>query len=139
MSGRRILLFGKTGKLGLALAEALAPANELTAVASAEVDVRDAGAVERLVEQVSPDVIVNAAGALGIDPCEKDATSASLVNGLFPGRLARLAADRSAELIHFSTDAVFSGAKGRFLTEDRRPGSDQRLRRVEISGRVGGA
>jgi dTDP-4-dehydrorhamnose reductase len=117
---RKVLLFGRTGKLGTALARAF-DGWQVTGLGSRDLDVRDFAAVDRTVAAAEPEIIVNAAAFLGVDPCEKEPAAAARVNTLFPRRLARLAMARGAMLVHFSTETVFSGAKGDFYGEDDEP------------------
>jgi len=117
----RVLLFGRTGKMGTALARLAPPDHEIVGVNSRDLDVADFRAVRALVKRVGPDLVVNAVARLGIDDCEKNPMAALRVNALFPGLLAELAAGRDAALVHLSSEAVFSGEKGDFLTEADRP------------------
>lgn len=119
---RPVLLFGRTGKMGTALTDVLGrPGVEVVGVNSRDLDVNDFAAVRALVARVAPGVIVNAVARLGIDDCERNPTAAFRVNALFPGLLGELAAAADATLVHFSSEAVFSGDKGDFLTEDDPP------------------
>jgi dTDP-4-dehydrorhamnose reductase len=68
-----------------------------------------AGQVEHTLDQVAPTIVVNTAAYTRVDDAESDETTATLVNGAGPGRLARWCADHSARLIHVSTDYVFPG------------------------------
>ena len=85
---------------------------------AAHVDAADFASVERVVTAVSPDVIVN---GIGIVKQLKDASNpipSIEINALFPHRLAKLAAERRARLIHVSTDCVFSGRTGGYTERD---------------------
>ncbi|MCG8509880.1 MAG: NAD(P)-dependent oxidoreductase [Rhodospirillales bacterium] len=117
----KVLLFGHTGKMGTALSSAFGAAFDVVGVNSSGIDVRDGAAVRSLVGETKPDVIINAVARLGIDHCEQHATEAFEVNALFPAVLAQCARDRGAVLVHLSSETVFSGVKGGFLTEDDTP------------------
>ncbi len=73
--------------------------------------------VERIVGDVRPDVIVNAAGVLNHD-AESHPTAAYMVNGLLPHWLRHVADRIGARLIHISSDCVFSGARGGYAESD---------------------
>lgn len=118
---QKLLLFGNTGKMGTAVTTALGDAFDIIGLCSKDVDIADLDAAADLVTEVAPDVVVNAAAFLGIDACENNPSQAFLTNALFPRRLARLAREGDFTLVHFSTDAVFSGRAGRALTEDDEP------------------
>ena len=116
----RLLLTGKDGLLGSALAGALAPLGTVLAVGRAECDLTDADAVARLVAVARPDVIVNAAAYTAVDRAESEASIAALINGEAPGILGATAAACDALVVHFSTDYVFDGAKDGTYAEDDR-------------------
>lgn len=119
--GKRLLLFGATGKMGTAVTEALSTRYVITRLNSNDVDIADLEAVSAWIEKAAPDVVANAAAFLGIDPCENDPSRAFRMNALFPRRLAQLSDEQGFTLVHFSTDAVFSGALGRPLSEEDEP------------------
>ncbi len=118
---RKLLIFGGTGKMGTAVNEALGDTFEIESVGSKDIDVADADAVAALVADTAPDVVVNAAARMGVDACETDPGTAFMINALFPRRLAVMGREMGYVLVHFSTDAVFSGRLGRPLSEDDEP------------------
>lgn len=61
-------------------------------------------AAARLVQR--GDLVVNAAAMTNLDACEEHRAQAMEVNGEEPGRLATLARERGARLLHVSTDNV---------------------------------
>jgi dTDP-4-dehydrorhamnose reductase len=108
--------------MGTALADVLAGGDvEVIGVNSRDLDVNDFAAVRALVERVRPGIILNTVARLGINDCERNPTAACRINALFPRLLGELAAADGTVLVHFSSEAVFSGDKGDFLTEDDRP------------------
>ncbi len=77
-------------------------------------DVMDDSALAGTVNRVKPDYIVN---AIGIVKQLKEAHNALLsvgINSYLPHKLARLARESGAKLIHISTDCVFSGKTGAY-------------------------
>lgn len=81
------------------------------------VDVRDIGAIERVVAEFSPDAVINAAGIVKQRSEAKDAIESIEVNALLPHRLADTCARRAARMIHLSTDCVFSGDQGNYADD----------------------
>ena len=107
-----ILLIGSTGMLGSALRRARPAGQEWHCETHATLELTDAAAVERALDAKRPGLVVNAAAFLGVNPCARDPHRAFAVNALGPWHLARACARRGIGLVHFSTDAVFDGAKG---------------------------
>jgi len=82
------------------------------------VDVFDFDALRVRLESLSPDVIVNGVGIVKQrDEASRRIPSIAL-NALFPHRLAEAAERWGGRVIHFSTDCVFSGRRGRYGEED---------------------
>ncbi len=118
----RILLTGAKGQLGAKLLPRLGEHGEVIAVAHAECDLSDADAVRRLVRQVAPDVIVNAAAYTAVNDAESNRGLAMAINGVAPGVLADEAKRSGALVVHYSTDYVFDGSKEGPYTEEDAPG-----------------
>ena len=85
-------------------------------------DVRcEASFVEELVN-IAPDYIINCIGVL-ISSSKKDPENAIFLNAYMPHRLARLADNINAKLIHISSDCVFSGDNGgEYIENDEKDG-----------------
>jgi dTDP-4-dehydrorhamnose reductase len=109
VSRRQILLTGATGQLGWELRRTLASLGELVAPDSAALNLADGAALRRMVRDVAPAVIVNAAAYTAVDKAEGEAELARSVNAAAPGILAAEANTLDALLVHFSTDYVFNG------------------------------
>ena len=79
---------------------------DVLALTSAQWDITDATAAERFVE--SGDVVINCAGYTKVDAAEADGLARTLSTP--SPRTSPTPARAGAELIHISTDYVFSGA-----------------------------
>ena len=78
----------------------------------------------KTVKMIKSDIIINCIGVL-IDGANKDPENAIFINSYMPHRLARLADDLGAKLIHISTDCVFSGSKKEpYIEADEKDGKD---------------
>lgn len=114
-SGVRWLITGARGQLGSDLVRVLAedtadrPADTVTALGRADLDVTDPDAVEKVVADLRPDIVLNAAAYTAVDAAETDETAALAGNAIAPENLARACAAHGAALVHVSTDYVFSG------------------------------
>ncbi|MBI1250120.1 MAG: dTDP-4-dehydrorhamnose reductase [Alphaproteobacteria bacterium] len=118
----RLLVLGRSGQLARALAEGLPRADRhVVCLGRPELDLADAGSLERAMAAVKPDVVINAAAYTAVDKAEDDAASAHAINADGAGAAARAAAAIGARFVHFSTDYVFDGAKGAPYVESDAP------------------
>lgn len=99
-----------------------------------DLDVTDFSALEDVLEQTSPEIVINAVGML-VAACDSSLAQAIIVNSYLPQRLSELAVQFGFKLIHISTDCVFSGKKGQYLDSDFRDG-DTNYARTKILGEV---
>jgi dTDP-4-dehydrorhamnose reductase len=76
-------------------------------------DVADRTAVMAAVDEVRPDVVVNAAAWTAVDACEADTDKAFAINAIGPRHLAEAARRYGAHLVQISTDYVFDGTSVR--------------------------
>lgn len=106
---RGVLLVGAGGQLAADLAAAFEGPG-LVALGRRELDVTDAAAVARVVAEIRPAILLNAAGVVRVDALEADPGPGLLVNAAGAHHLARAAARHGARLVYFSTDYVFGGA-----------------------------
>jgi dTDP-4-dehydrorhamnose reductase len=118
-SRERILLLGANGQLGTELRARFANAGELHALTRAEADFSQPERLRRLVAELKPAVILNAAAYTAVDKAESEPELAALVNTATPAALAEEAARYGGLLVHYSTDYVFNGSKnGPWLEDD---------------------
>src|SRR5258708_12996624 len=65
-----------------------------------------------------PETVINAIGVVKQRAEANDAIQSLEINALLPHRLAVLCEAAGARLIHFSTDCVFSGRRGKYRETD---------------------
>ncbi|MGE4297480.1 MAG: dTDP-4-dehydrorhamnose reductase [Desulfovibrionaceae bacterium] len=108
---RRVLVLGgKTGLLGMRLAEALRDAGwEAVAQGRDDVDVTDAAALKAYLEATQPHTICNTIAYTQVDKAEDEPDAAMALNRNLPVTLGRFAKCLGMGLVHFSTDFVFDG------------------------------
>lgn len=97
-------------------------------------DVRDGQRIDRLIADVSPDVLVNCAAMTDVDNCEENPQEARAVNGEAPRQLADRCADIGARLIHVSTDYVFDGETASPYVERAEPNPVQAYGGSKLAG-----
>ncbi len=83
-----------------------------------QADLTQAGAVERLLDEIQPDWIINCAAQANLEECEADPELANTLNVELPRKLATCVGRGGARLVHISTDAVFDGKKGDYREKD---------------------
>jgi dTDP-4-dehydrorhamnose reductase len=91
---------------------------EVHARTQAQLDLLDPAQVERALDEVRPDWVVNAAAYTAVDRAETERDMAFVVNATAVGSLARACARRDMALVHFGTDYVFPGDGARPYRED---------------------
>ncbi|MDR0775075.1 MAG: dTDP-4-dehydrorhamnose reductase [Azonexus sp.] len=106
-----ILLLGKDGQVGWQLQRSLAPHGRVVACGRGECDLADLDEVRRLLRDLRPSVIVNAAAYTAVDKAESEPELARRINTEAPAVLAAAAAASGALLVHYSTDYVYDGNK----------------------------
>ncbi len=114
----RILLFGRDGQLGGELQASLASLGEIVAVDKNDLDLKEVELIPAFIDQVHPNVIVNAAAYTDVDQAEIESDVAYMINNRACGVMAESARKARCLLIHYSTDFVFDGEKGVPYTEN---------------------
>jgi dTDP-4-dehydrorhamnose reductase len=121
-----ILVFGKDGQLGKAFkvvfdASKLGELHRIIYVGRAECDLVNADAITALLDQVMPNLILNAAAYTAVDKAEAEVDSAYAINAKAPEVMALYAKRHGATFLHYSTDYVFDGSKkAPYLESDTR-------------------
>jgi len=106
----RILLIGRNGQVGWELERCLVGLGEIVALDRSQLDLREATDIRRVVREVAPTMIFNAAAFTDVERAESDEAEALAINGAAVEALARASHEARAVLVHYSTDYVFDGA-----------------------------
>src|SRR5437762_11272867 len=107
----KIAVIGANGRLGAALAREYARDFEVTSFARRQLDLGQLDRVRSALAGTKFELLINCAALTNVDYCESYREEAFLVNAEGPGLLAEIANEKSAKLVHFSTDYVFDGKK----------------------------
>lgn len=83
-----------------------------------DINVLDLQRIEKVIHQVSPDIVINCAGAIKQKDIGVNPVDAISINGLFPHQLAIFAEKYNFKLILVSTDCVFNGESGQYTEDD---------------------
>lgn len=111
----RALITGGGGQLASDLEALLG--GDARSFSRAELDIADPAAVDRVFDQVRPEVVFNCAAFHNLDVCEQEPDRAWEVNV----RAVRDLAGRGAKLVHVSTNYVFDGRREEPYAEDDLP------------------
>jgi len=107
----KIAVIGANGRLGAALAREYARDFEVTSFARRQLDLGQLDRVRSALAGTKFELLINCAALTNVDYCESHREEAVLVNAEAPRLLAEIANEKSAKLVHFSTDYVFDGKK----------------------------
>jgi dTDP-4-dehydrorhamnose reductase len=132
----KILLTGRNGQVGWELNRSLAPLGQVFACDRAMADLTKPEALGQVVDQIKPDVIVNAGAYTAVDKAESDEALALLVNGDAVRALSQAARACGALFVHYSTDYVFDGAKHGAYVEDDATGPLNAYGRSKLAGEL---
>jgi dTDP-4-dehydrorhamnose reductase len=114
----RILLFGKHGQVGKALAPLLHPLSDIISMGLEDLDVADSNKLRDVLRLHKPNVVINASAYTNVDWAEIEKETAWKVNADAPGIMMEELNRWKGTLIHFSTDYVFDGTKRSPYIED---------------------
>jgi dTDP-4-dehydrorhamnose reductase len=91
---------------------------DVTGFNHAQLDLADPEQIHDKIDNLSFDILINAAAFTNVDLCESKRDEALAINAEAPRILAEICRAKKAKFIHFSTDYVFDGAKREPYTED---------------------
>jgi dTDP-4-dehydrorhamnose reductase len=111
----KILLTGVNGQVGWELQRTLVGLGELIPTAriapidGLSLDLVQPDVIRQVIQDIKPNVIVNAAAYTAVDKAESEPDLAMAVNGIAPAVMAEEAKKLGAVIVHYSTDYVFNG------------------------------
>lgn len=119
----KVLVLGKNGQLAKALAASVPANTELNCWGREELDLSLTDAIAPAIDELAPDVIINASAYTAVDKAESDIAAAYSLNVDAVAAVASFAAAAGIFFVHVSTDFVFDGTASRPYkpTDDCRP------------------
>jgi len=139
----RILILGGNGMIGHKMYQMISKFNEDTWVTLRNdlttytfsdiydknkvidnIDLSDFKKMLHTLNQINPDIVINACGITIRRGVEKIKSNTILLNSVLPHFLNEWVSLNNKRLIHFSTDCVFSGEKGDYLDTDIKDAND---------------
>jgi len=118
---KRVLITGANGQVGWELQKTAPVGIEIVARDQNSLDICDQVQVNRIIAELSPNVVINAAAYTSVDKAEQEPELAYAVNAAGAGYLARVCHDQGVRLIHISTDFVFDGTQSNPYSPDDLP------------------
>lgn len=100
-------------------------------------DMASESALLGTIDEVAPQIVVNAVGIVKQRPISTDVLQSLELNAVLPHRLARCCGERGIRLIHMSTDCVFAGTRGGYAERDT-PDAMDTYGRTKLLGEVTG-
>lgn len=113
----RVLITGARGQVGQELMQSAPASWQISGFGSKALDISDAQQVLDTVQQLQPQLIINAAAYTAVDKAESDQDRAYAVNQHGTRNLAAAAQRFDCPLLHISTDYVFDGKHNQPYTE----------------------
>ncbi len=101
-------------------------------------DATDNDHLSQVMTRLEPDVVINCIGIIKQISHARDPAPMIMTNAVLPHQLSEHVARMGARLIHFSTDCVFSGNKGRYTEQDM-PDAEDMYGRSKLLGEVADA
>jgi dTDP-4-dehydrorhamnose reductase len=119
----RVVIVGSRGRIGGSVVRRLSrnPAFEVTPLDRAALPLDEPEPIRVRLRERDFDVLVNCAAITGVDVCEAEPVTAHAVNTLAPEAMAEVCREKSARMIHLSTDYVFDGETAGLRSEDETP------------------
>ena len=115
---QRVLVTGVNGQVGQNICKVFDGSFHVVGFSSSELDVGDAGAIEKIFDLVRPDIVISAAAYTKVDDAEINSDLADRTNFYAVKYLCDLCSNHNSLLVHFSTDYVFDGVVSRSYTEE---------------------
>jgi len=132
----KILLLGNKGQLGTTLQPELRRFGEVFGYDRDEIDIEDLDGLRRLILELEPGLLINAAAYTAVDMAESEPERAARVNGVAPAVMAASAREVGAVMIHYSTDYVFDGTSMVPYTEADPPNPKSVYGRTKLDGEI---
>jgi len=118
----KVLITGANGMVARAAARYCASVgDDVAALTRAEFDISGADPVNRSINDIRPDAVINCAAYTNVDGAETDAEVCYAANAVGVENLATACRSIKAAFVTISTDYVFSGSKDGYYTQRDTP------------------
>jgi len=107
----KVVVIGKNGQLAWELSQTQPQECDASYFDSNALDITNQDQVASIIQELKPNVVINAAAYTAVDKAESDQDAAYAVNEQGVGYVAEACKQVGAYLIHISTDFVFDASK----------------------------
>lgn len=133
----KVFVTGASGQLGFDVCLELERRGiEHKGVSSKELDIRDGAAVQHMLEEYNPDVVVHCAAYTKVDRAEDEPELCTAINATGTRNIAEACVQIGAKLLYISTDYVFPGTGERFYEPDDPTGPLSVYGRTKLEGEM---
>lgn len=91
---------------------------DVDGVVNYKINLNDFDAVNKMIEEVKPDIIFHAAAMTNVDQCEKEPETTHRFHVSLSNEIAKSCKQNKIQLIYISTDQLWDGSK-EFISEDK--------------------
>lgn len=105
----RILLTGANGQVGWELNRTLTTLGTVFTFDRQQLDLAKPESIRKLIQELKPDILINAAAYTAVDKAESEKELAMMVNSDAVAVMAKEVKKCRGQMIHYSTDYVFDG------------------------------
>lgn len=115
----KVMVTGVNGRLGKAVAvECERRRIQFIGLVKQAVDIIDALALRRVIQEFNPTVVINCAAYTDVDGAENNVCHTMAVNVIGAANIAKILSSMDAKMIHISTDYIFDGRKIEYKPSD---------------------
>ena len=114
----KVIILGANGQLGISFLKNIPNNIDIYSFTKSRLDVRNFKLVDEIISNIKPEFLINCSAYTNVNLAEEKINLANEINNQAVKFLAKSSTKHNFNLIHFSTDYVFDGAKKIYLESD---------------------
>jgi len=114
----KVIILGANGQLGISFLKNTPNNIDIYSFTKSSLDVRNFKLVDEIINNIKPEFLINCSAYTNVNLAEEKINLANEINYEAVKFLAKSSTKHNFNLIHFSTDYVFDGAKKIYLESD---------------------
>lgn len=117
-----IFLIGKNGQLGSEIdRQARERKIKIFSFDHKELDISDSEKILNKIGSINPEIVINASAFHVVPKCEAESDKAFLINATSLIPITKFCEEKNIKFVHYSTDYVFDGVRGKPNDENEKP------------------